>query len=277
MPRICSSAPTFVGWRLASSTRAGSAEHRPDRPVLVGRGALAPGRELLCHRPGARVELADARQALPGACRGRARRWPTRGGGTPRGPSLRRPVSLQAPLELVGELEQVRDVLGGVAQLLGGQRPGVPARVAGGLADPAAEHRAEQVAVPGLGARAHEPGGELGVEDVRDLGAPGPAEDRHVLAAGVEHDLDRRVGQQLRRAVSTSTSPRASRSARCAGRRRRARVVDRDLHQAQERAVAALGHELGVDSDAPVRARGGRRRGHLVGAGERLECRGRCI
>ena len=34
-----------------------------------------------------------------------------------------------------------------------------------------------------------------------------------------------------------------------------AAVVDRDLHQAQQRPVAALGHELGVDPDPAARAR----------------------
>ena len=89
------------------------------------------------------------------------------------------------------------DVLGGVAELLGGQRPGVPARVAGRLADAPAEDRAEQVAVAGLRAAAGEPGRDLRVEDVGELGLPGAAQDRHVLAAGVQDDLDRRVGQQL--------------------------------------------------------------------------------
>ena len=221
MPRICSSAPTFDGWRLASSTSAGSASTDP-----TGRSSS---------------DAVRSRQAASSRATARARgsSWPTRGrrsqavsgsrssvADSSRRHSSRaqssRPLSREAALQLVGQLEQVRDVLGGVAQLLGGQRPRVPARVAGGLADPAAEHRAEQVAVPGLGARAREPGGELGVEDVGELGAPGPAEDRDVLAAGVEHDLDRRVGEQLRERRDVDRR-RASRSARCAGRRRPSR------------------------------------------------------
>ena len=89
------------------------------------------------------------------------------------------------------------DVLARVAQLLGGQRALVPARVARGLADAAAEDRAEQVSVAGLGTRADEPGRDLGVEEIVDLRAPGAAEDRDVLAARVEHDLDRGVREQL--------------------------------------------------------------------------------
>ena len=60
-----------------------------------------------------------------------------------------------------------------------------------------AEDRAEQVAVAGLRARAGEAGRELGVEDVGDLGPPRAPQDRDVLAAGVQHDLDRRIGEQL--------------------------------------------------------------------------------
>ena len=158
----------------------------------------------------------------------------------------------------------MRDVLGGVAELLRGQRACVPARVARGLADPPAEHRPEQVAVPGLRARAHEPRGELRVEDVGDLGRPGAAQDRHVLAAGVEHNLDRRVREQLRdrRHVGVALERVDQVDARLALGTRV--VVDRDLYQAEQRPVAALGHELGVDADAPVLARQGRRRRNVV-------------
>ena len=252
---------------LGELDQRGIGEHRPDRPILVGRGALAPRRELARDRAGARVELPDARQPLPGRVR-----VALVGGRLEPAALLARPAEpaglAQPALDLVGELEQVRDVLGGVAELLGGQRPGVPARVARGLADPAAEHRPEQVAVAGLRARAREPRRELGVEDVRDLGAPRPAQDRHVLAAGVEHDLDRRVGEQLRERRHVDPVERVDqRDVRGVVR---VLVVDRDLHQAQQRPVAALGHELGVDPDPAVRAGGARGRRHLVGARERL-------
>ena len=153
MPRICSSAPTFDGWRLASSTSAGSPSTEP-----TGRSSS---------------DAVRSRHAASSRATARARgsSWPTRGsrsqavvrvalvGGRLEPAALlarpAQPAGLrEAALHLVGELEQVRDVLGGVAELLGGQRPGVPSRVARGLADPPAEHRAEQVAVPGLRARA---------------------------------------------------------------------------------------------------------------------------
>ncbi len=238
---------------MASSTSAGSASTDP-----TGRSSL---------------DAVRSRHAASSRATARARgsSWPTRGSrsqavsgsrssvaASSRRHSSRahssRPDLAQPALELVGELEQVGDVLGGVAQLLGGQRAGVPARVARGLADPAAEHRAEQVAVAGLRARAGEPGGDLGVEDVRDLGAPCAAQDRDVLAAGVEHDLDRRVGEQLRQRRDVDV-PRAGRSGRSAAPSDSAEAVDRDLHQAQQRAVAALGHELGVDPEAAGCAR----------------------
>ena len=259
----------FDGWRLASSTSAGSPSTDPtgrssaeavrsrhaasSRATARARGSSCPTRGRRSQAvSGSRSSLADS-----------SRRHSSRAQLEPAG-------LLEAALNLVGELEQVGDVLGGVAQLLGGQRPGVPPRVARGLADPAAEHRPEQVAVPGLRARANEPGRELRVEDVRDLGRPGPAEDRDVLAAGVEHDLDRRVGEQVRDRARVDPAlervdQRDVRSGAVGGF-----VVDRDLDQAQQRPVAALGHELGVDPDPSVRARDGRRRRHFLGARERL-------
>ena len=65
MPRICSSARRFVGWRLASSTSGGSASTEP-----TGRSSCEAVRSrhaasaLATARAG--VELVDARQALPG-------------------------------------------------------------------------------------------------------------------------------------------------------------------------------------------------------------------
>ena len=241
-------------------------QHRADWPVLLGRGALAPGRQLTRHGAGFGVELADAGQALPGAVR-----VPLVGGRLQAPAFLARPRLAsglaQPALDLVGQLEQVGHVLGGVAELLGGERSRVPAGVAGRLADAAAEHRSEQVAVAGLRAGADEPGRQLRVEQVGDLGPPGAAEDRHVLAAGVEHDLDGRIAQQLRH--RRDVHPAAQRidqiDAWTAAVRR---VVHGDLDQAQERPVAALGHELGVDPDPALLARDRRRGGDVLRGGE---------
>src|SRR6185312_11576600 len=159
-------------------------EHRTDRTVLGDRGALAPGGELAGHSPGARIELIDARQPFPSsfgiALVGRRLQPPA---------LLDRPAepaaAAKATLDLVGELEQVSDVLGRVAELFVGQRAGVPPRVAGRLVDAAPENRAEQVRVAGLCAAAGKARCDLRVEDVVELGAPRTPQDRHVLASGV--------------------------------------------------------------------------------------------
>ena len=53
------------------------------------------------------------------------------------------------------------------------------------------------------------------------------------------------------------------------------RVLDGDLGQAQQRPVAALGHELGVDPEAPSLARD-RRGGGDVGGARKRRCGGWC-
>ena len=181
---------------MASSTSGGSASTEPTGrsscDAVRSRQAASSRRD----GAGARVELADARQALPHGLR------VALVGGALESPALlarpfQAPALAQATLQLVGELEQVQDVLLCVAQLLGGERPGIPPGVARGLADAPAEDRADQVAVAGLRARPGEPSGDLRVEDVRQLGAPDAAQDRDVLPTGMEHDLDLRVGHQL--------------------------------------------------------------------------------
>ena len=89
------------------------------------------------------------------------------------------------------------DVVAGVGELLGAERPVVPAGEAGRLGQAQAEHVVEQAAVAGLGPEPGEPGRHLGVEHPADLGPPHPAQQGHVLAPGVEHHLDPRVGQDL--------------------------------------------------------------------------------
>ncbi len=82
-------------------------EHGPDRTVLAGRGALAPGCELAGDGAGAGIELAHARQAFPDglgvALVGRALK-PSALLACP----LQAPVLAEAPLKLVGKLEQVQ-------------------------------------------------------------------------------------------------------------------------------------------------------------------------
>ena len=104
----------------------------------------------------------------------------------------------------------------------------------------------EQPGVAGLGGEAGEARGDLGVEHVRDVGLPLAAQDRDVLAAGVQHDLDRGVGEHggerrgveaLERVEHDDLAP------------------DADLHEAQQRPVAALGHELGVDPEPALALR----------------------
>ena len=222
-----------------------------DRPVLGGRCPLAPGREPLGHRSRGCVELGDSRQAFPGRLR-----VAFVGGALEPSALLDRPLVAaarpQAALQLVGQRQQVDDVFGRVAELLLGQRPGVPARVAGGLAEAYVEDRRQQVAVARLRALAGESGGDLGVEDVRDLGAPGPTQDRDVLAPGVQDDFDRRVGQQRGQWSEVDRLVEAVDHDRPDARRAGARVLDRDLGQAQQRPVATLGHELGVDPEPPA-------------------------
>ena len=105
----------------------------------------------------------------------------------------------------------------------------------------------QQRLVADLRAQAGEPGGELRVEDLGDLGVPGPAQQRHVLAAGVHHDLDLRVGEDERQRRAVQLFVERVEHLDAAG----AAVVpgDGDLDQAQQRAVAALTHELGVDRE----------------------------
>ena len=140
------------------------------------------------------------------------------------------------------------DVAAGVAQLLVGQRPGVPAREARRLGQADPQHVVEQAVVAGLRGEAREARGDLGVEDVGEGGLPLAPQDRHVLAPGVQDDLDRRIGEHL-------------------GERRRVKapderiehlhvLSDHDLHEAEQRAVAALRHELGVQAETAVLVRG---------------------
>ena len=76
------------------------------------------------------------------------------------------------------------------------------------------------------------------------------ADQRDVLAPGVHDDLDRRVGEHRR-----ECGPVELLRQRVEDQDALARVLafgDRELHQAQQRAVAALAHELGVEASRPA-------------------------
>ena len=207
------------------------------------------------------VELRDLRQSLPGglgvAFVGRG----LQASALLQCP-LQPPRALQPLLDLVGEPKQMDHVLGGVAELLRSQRPHVPARIGRGLAHAQAEHRPEQVAVARLGAGSGEAGRDLGVEDVVDLGLPRPAQDRDVLATGVQHDLELGVAEQLRQRRDVDVGQRVDQQDDRVTRLLRG--VDRDLDEAQQGAVAPFGHELRVDPEPAGRAR------DLGGAGDLL-------
>jgi len=118
---------TAAAWR---ARRAAVGQHGPNGRSSSSR-ALAPKPRARAHSAGARVELIDARS------RSHAVRDPLVGRRLQAPAFLDRPaepgpLSL-ARLDLVGELEQVGDVLGRVAELLVGQRAGLPSRVAGVL------------------------------------------------------------------------------------------------------------------------------------------------
>ena len=108
----------------------------------------------------------------------------------------RRPERGQAPLQLGGELEQVHDVLARVGELLG-ESGRASQRVKLALLGTRTPSSCAAASRRSLCGHAGEAGGDLGVEDVADLGAEAPAQQRDVLAAGVHDELDRGVGEQL--------------------------------------------------------------------------------
>ena len=123
------------------------------------------------------------------------------------------------------ERQQAARVVGGVGELLVGERALVPAREPLAAAQLHAEHAVHERLVALLVAEAQEAGGHLGVEDVGHVGLPGAAHDRHVLAAGVHDHLDLGVGERRgeRRRVEAGRR-RAGRAPRSARRPRRRRA-----------------------------------------------------
>ncbi len=221
------------------------AQHRADRPVLLGGRALAPGRQLARDRALAWIEPGDARQPPPDLVRvalvGRV---------GDRAALLARPLQPAALLEpaadLVGERHQVLDVAARVAQLLVGQRPRVPAREARRLREADPQDVVQQPVVAGLRGGAGESGGDLRVEDIGEVDRPLAAQDRHVLAAGVHDDLDRGIGEHGGERRGIEPFQRVEHVDLLAGR---------DLHEAEQRPVPPLGHELGVETEPPSGSR----------------------
>ena len=267
MPRICSSAATVA--RLAL----GQLDER-----RVGRAPIRPA----CPRAAAvRSRHAASSRAT---ARARGSSWPTRGSrshavsgsrssvadSSRRHSSLAhssRPPRCRRRCDLVGQLEQMGDVLGGIAELLGGQRARVPARVARGLADPAAEdlRRAGCRIRPGRSRR----------RSRRRSGCRRCSSARFPRSGGGSRRPGVRRAGRSRSAGSASSSASGATSTSLE-RVDRARsgvsgdvgVVDGDLDQTQQRPVTALRHELGVDPEA---TRGPRRARHLGDVGRGRE------
>ena len=166
-PRICARRSSEAGRRLATSTSAASA-----RTLGTGRSvsrAVSSRQRTSSQAHGALggLERVDARQAVEDRSRARARRRRPPATRHSSSAQSRRPRSRRRVLQRVGELEQVQDVLARVADLLLAQRPRVPARERRALAQAHADHLVQQRLVAELRAQPGEPGGDLGVEDVR--------------------------------------------------------------------------------------------------------------
>ena len=219
-PRICSSSRRLLGRRLATSTSAASAR----MTARGGPGARLSARATRRARARPRAlgpQGAHAGQAGEDHLGGRARRSTSRGPGTPARP-VQAAAGLQAALELLGQLEQVHDVLAGVGSARGraGARPSAcswrswpRARRAPRTA---ASHR-----TPGRAGRRSRR--RPGCRRVGDLGAETAAQERDVLAPGVHDHLDRGVGEHLRERQPSSSPSSGSTTSMRLGRRRRGR------------------------------------------------------
>ena len=148
----------------------------------------------------------------------------------------------------------MQHVLARIADLLVAQRPRVPARVARGLAQPHAQHLAQQRLVAGLRRQPGKAGRDLRVEQPAHLGVPHPPQQRDVLAPGVHDDLDGGIGEHLaqRRWVETVVERVEDLHAHPAVG---AGVGHGDLDETQQRPIPTLAHELGVDAEPRARAR----------------------
>jgi hypothetical protein len=74
------------------------------------------------------------------------------------------------------------------------------------------DHLVQQRLVAELRAQAGEAGRDLGVEDAAQLGRPLAAQQRHVLAPGVDDDLDVGVGQHSASGAGSNASLSGSRT-----------------------------------------------------------------
>ena len=222
MPRICARSRRSAGWRLASSTTVGSRRIAPTGRSSAAAVCSRQRRDRLRDRTLTRIEPAHPRQPAPDlvgvALVGRL---------GDRDALLARPLEPaalgQAALDVVGQRQQMLDVAARIADLLIGQRSRVPAREAGRLRQPDPEHVVEQAVVAGLCREAREARRDLRVEDVRERRLPLAPQDRYVLAAGVQNDLDRRDRPVPRPAASGRSGPPAGRAPPRARRPRSAR------------------------------------------------------
>jgi hypothetical protein len=136
----------------------------------------------------------------------------------------------------IGDLQQVLDVLTRVLDLLGSQGALVPVGEALGLLQRFPEHLADHQPVARLMRRGRQRRRDLCVEHVRGPHAPRPFQQRQVLAAGVDDDLDLGVREQRQQRAGVVVAERIDR----ADQGRPVRAVDRHLHEAEERVVPPL-------------------------------------
>ena len=197
-PRMRSSSLREEGLRLAISTSVASPSTLWTGPVVARRGLLPPAAELPCDRALVGAEGADPRQAREDRPRGRARRWSARSGSHSSCAHASRPAAVSRRSSSAASSSRCTTSSLAYPTCSCRERPGVPAREAGALCDPDAEGLGEERLVGALGAHSREPGGDLRVEDVRDLGPEPAADQGDVLAARVHHDLDRGIGEHGR-------------------------------------------------------------------------------
>ena len=223
-------------------------QQRGRRPVRLPRRPLAPLHQLAGHRSLRGLEPVDPGQ--PGVDSvGIA----LVAGGRHRGALLAGPLQAagldQPGLQLAAQLQQVGGAAAGVLELLRGEGAPVPLGECLPAGQRRPEHLPHQLLVALLSPEAHEAGGDLGVEHVGDVRAPGAAQDRHVLTAGVDDHLDGGIGERRRQGRRGVVGQRIEHLGAHAAVR--GLVGHRHLGQAEHGPIPTLGHELGVDREAP--------------------------
>ncbi len=241
----------------------------------------APARDVLLHR----LTLAPRRQRLEAAQRiglaaGRLDALPHRLGvdaisgriGQPLhlGVQPRATASALEFLEQAGEqLDQVRDVADGIADLPLVQRPARPVGEARALVDLVAQPLLDQLRIADLLAHPQRHGRHLRVEDGLRRATGQVVDDLDILAASVEDLEHRSVDQQLqqRRQVQPGLGVDGGGFLRAG-----------HLHQAQLGPIAVLAHEFGVDRDIGCFAPAPAQRGQRVGRGDqRMDLHARAL